>query len=103
MELAERVVLVAISGLGGALITGAGIYIGFARVVLTRTEHEKECRRNTAPITKEIKEIKASILRAEARHEKDEEKRDKSETNLQDKLDKIFLEILRVNGGAKGK
>jgi hypothetical protein len=78
-----------------ALVTGAGIYVGFARVVLTRAEHEKECKKNTAPITKEITEIKESILRAE-------EKRDKSEKNLQNKLDKIFLELLRMNGKAKG-
>lgn len=85
--------LIAIStGLLAALITGAGVYVKLGRQVLTRAEHDKECRKATEPLREDISDIKKTCRRIE-------DKNDDSTKDLSNDLKKILFELAKMNGG----
>jgi hypothetical protein len=88
----------ATAALLAALLAGAGVYVKVGRKLLTKEEHEKECERNTLPFDRDIKVLHKDVEDIKGTCRRMEDKQEDSTRDLREKLDKIFLELLRVNG-----
>ncbi len=69
----------AIGGVTVTFLTGAGIFVKLARNVMTRPEHEKECKKTLDPVR--------------------EDKHDESTKDLSNKIHDVLLLLRKMNGG----